>query len=173
MLEGIRSYMPANDTTSIGSIKYSNDARLRLAKESVNFVCPNCGPVKNICQKMMAAKSTKPGIVHRIKKVVGEEAKENKKEKVEEPEKKKKEELKAKEEEPALKAEAPKLEEKKEEVKPPKKKKVRGELSEKAKGRIRKVLRDELKKRIRMLLIITLGIFIFFSRKYFLTFFGC
>lgn len=189
MLEGIRSYMPANDTTSIGSIKYSNDARLRLAKESVDFVCPNCGPVKNICQKMVAAGNAKLGIVHEVKRVAKEKAEEKKEEKVEGPENKKEEELKAEEEgealkekeeepllaavneKPALEAEAPKIEEKKKEVLPPRKKKAKSELSERAKGRIRKALRNELNKRMRVLLLITSVIFIFFSRKYFLTFF--
>jgi predicted RNA-binding Zn-ribbon protein involved in translation (DUF1610 family) len=56
MLEGVRSYMPVNDTTSIGSISHSKEARLRLAKQSINFVCPKCGPIRKICERMKAAK---------------------------------------------------------------------------------------------------------------------
>eukprot|EP00826_Nyctotherus_ovalis_P046500 TRINITY_DN5260_c0_g5_i1.p1 TRINITY_DN5260_c0_g5~~TRINITY_DN5260_c0_g5_i1.p1 ORF type:complete len:166 (-),score=57.74 TRINITY_DN5260_c0_g5_i1:47-544(-) len=54
MLQAIIAYMPVVDTNaSIGSINYSRDEKVRLAKESVNFNCEQCGPIEAICKKMI------------------------------------------------------------------------------------------------------------------------
>ena len=65
MIEGITSYIPAIDTTSIGSLNYSQEERIRLAKESVNFVCPQCGAIREICEKMKSVEGKEPSKYNR------------------------------------------------------------------------------------------------------------
>lgn len=60
MLQAIIAYMPVIDTNaSIGSINYSRDEKVRLAKESINFVCDNCGPIMAIHKEMLAVEATR------------------------------------------------------------------------------------------------------------------
>ena len=57
MLQAIVSYMPVVESTpGIGSISYSHAERVKLAKESVKFVCPQCGAVDKVVQQMIATK---------------------------------------------------------------------------------------------------------------------
>lgn len=58
MLQAIISYMPVIETIpGIGSITYSKEERERLAKESINFICPNCGPVLKFAEGMKKCQS--------------------------------------------------------------------------------------------------------------------
>merc|ERR1740139_1169214 len=50
MMEAVCAYFTVEDR-GIGSIKLTPAARKKLAKESVNFVCPKCGPIKDIVKK--------------------------------------------------------------------------------------------------------------------------
>ena len=62
MLEAIISHMPVVEAnSSIGSINYSRDERIRLARESANFVCDVCGPIVNLQKKMINAEPKAPG----------------------------------------------------------------------------------------------------------------
>jgi len=57
MLQAIVSYMPVVESTpGIGSISYSHDERVKLAKESPKFVCPQCGSLEKIVQIMIETK---------------------------------------------------------------------------------------------------------------------
>jgi len=54
MLQAIVSYMPVVESTpGIGSISYSHAERVKLAKESCKFVCPQCGMIEKIAQEMV------------------------------------------------------------------------------------------------------------------------
>ncbi len=72
MLQAIVSYMPVVETTpGIGSISYSHAERVKLAKESSKFVCPQCGSIEKIVEKMVATQPSKkpvelPGEFSRI-----------------------------------------------------------------------------------------------------------
>jgi len=120
--------MPVNDTASLGSINHTKEARLRLAEESINFVCPKCGPIKDICARMMAVEE-KSKVDKEEVKVKEENAKIEEVPKVEDEKQKEiikedkpkedkpKEELTLKEEEKDVKVEEKKEELIKEEVK--------------------------------------------------------
>ena len=54
MLQAIVSYMPVNESTpGIGSISYSLAERLKLANDSLLYVCAHCGPIRTVAEKMM------------------------------------------------------------------------------------------------------------------------
>jgi len=61
MLQAIIAYMPVVDTSAaIGSINYSRDEKVRLAKESINFLCECCGPILDIQKAMIAIEAKTP-----------------------------------------------------------------------------------------------------------------
>ena len=68
MLQAIVSYMPVVESTpGIGSISYSHTERVKLAKESVTFVCSQCGNISKIVNEMVKTQKPKkvvelPGI---------------------------------------------------------------------------------------------------------------
>lgn len=58
VLLGIISHFPVEDKSSIGYLDYSKEERRKLAKESVDFVCPTCGTPNKSLLKIYQAEST-------------------------------------------------------------------------------------------------------------------
>jgi len=57
-LLAIIGFMPTPSQGTIGSLDYPSDERKKLAKKSINFVCPDCGP---ICD-LLKSKSDTPEV---------------------------------------------------------------------------------------------------------------
>ena len=48
MLEAIISFLPSEGNGAIGALDWTPEERKKLAKESLNFVCPVCGRVQDL-----------------------------------------------------------------------------------------------------------------------------
>jgi len=67
MLEAIISFMPSEGVGAIGALDWTPEERKKLARESLNYCCPLCGPVSQLLQEPNAAdKLPDPAIAAQI-----------------------------------------------------------------------------------------------------------
>ncbi len=61
MLQAVTSYLPVDEAVpGIGSLTYSGESRRKLALNSCNFRCPNCGVIALLAEEMRHRGSPRP-----------------------------------------------------------------------------------------------------------------